>query len=868
MSARITPGAGRVSRGRALISALACALLVASAAPAQTAPSFLGSEETIPASPAAHLRRPATIEAVRLGWRGHLSADCWGPARVYISGNPNVRAGAFGGTLELRFAQDGSQSAQISVPVATTPGRVTPVELAIALPLNARQLTITLYDDNGRSVDSRSYRRGDSALPVTILDATPLVLSVAERSGVAPTVSKAFPEPGLRAVGAAQNIPVIGRPSPTRNPLDDLVCITVTDNDLPETWAAYDGVAAIVIGADEIATLPQGRLAALLDWVRAGGCVIARTGTSSAGLAKLFESTPGRVEWQAPKPLTPGAELERLFAEPTPIEKDGTLASASASLHQSVLAGLLSLGERDDPDAKAWRVRWAPRDATKINGVEAQGLLAEGPMGFGWVVILGIDPPRLGAGADDAAARVAWRDVLRSCCAELATRARLSDEYNWGVRGSGADHSARSALRSALNSLSDVPALGDGAFIVIVLCLLALAAAIGPFDGLFLGYKRKRQFSWATALAWIAGASVLAAAVPPLLRGGESKLRRLRVIDAMPDTVTDGTGTLAWQTALTTLFAGSGGPVRLVPTDASSHDAAWFRGVSPLFIQPFDNTDPLVRFATVQQEPPGQSAVRGRSNRLDQQSPIRLGQWTFRTFMEQGPGSAPPAIRLDRAPANTADAWLIQVPASCGTVVDGALRIGDSWSKLRPAGTDAGGTTLRIEPGATDWNARDAIAQTGTYTDMDFRSGLALELPGTRDRSRALDARLASGEWAAVYLRCRSAEPTLTCRRLTWAGTGEAYQGGEETVYRVLIPLGEARVPRTPWSVTLPKTVAPEASTKRRRGTIPPPPDGSDTSTPPKDSDTSADDGDDEATDAPMTDAPTQPPQPEQEPKP
>ena len=254
-----------------------------------------------------------------------------------------------------------------------------------------------------------------------------------------------------------------------------------------------------------------------------------------------------------------------------------------------------------------------------------------------------------------------------------------------------------------------------------------------------------------------------------------------------------------------------------------------------------------------------------------------MGQWTFRTFMEQGPAAAPPAIRLERAPANTADAWLIHVPTSCGTVVDGALRIGDSWSKLRPdsadLGTGSGGTTLRIEPGAHDWNARDAIAQTSTFIDMDFRSGLALELPGARERSRALDARLASGEWAAVYLRCKNAEPTLACRRLTWAGTGEAYQGGEETVYRILVPLGEARVPRTSWSVSLPKTVAPEASPKRRRGAIPPippPPNGANTPTPPSESDTSTDDddetADEPAPDKPMTDEPKQ--QPTQEPKP
>lgn len=837
-----------------------------------------GPEESIPPAPTTGHRRAATIEAVRFGWRGHLNADCWGPVRIYISGNPSVGGGAFGGTLELLYAQDGSQSAQITVPVATTPGRVTPVEAAVALPINVHQFTATLYNDKGRPVDSRTYRRGDSSMPVTIIDATPLVIAIADRSGISPSVAKAFPEPGLRSVGAVGgiNIPSIGQPVPTRNPFDDLACVTVTADDLPESWAAYDGVTAVVINADEIAALPPARLAALLTWVRSGGCIVARTGTNSAGLARLFESTPGRAEVAEPGTVTPGAELERLFADPTPIEKDGKLADINASLHTSVQGRLLAIGERSDPDTKAWRVRWSPRDATRVNGVETSGLLAEGPMGFGWVVVLGIDPAHLGTGADDAAGRIAWRDALRSGCAELAARSRTASEYSWGVRGSGADHSSRLALRSALNALSDVPALGDGVFIVIVLCLLALAAAIGPFDALFLGHKKKRQLSFATALGWIAIASVLAAALPPLLRGGESKLRRLRVVDVLADP--ERADTLAWQSAVTTLFAGAGGPVQLAPTDAQSQNTVWFRGISPLFVQPFNSNDPLVRFATVQQEPPGASE-RGRVNRLDQQSPMRMGQWTFRTFMDQGPTSAASAsssIRLERAPANTPDSWLVRVPASLGTFVDGALRIGDSWNKLGLFGSDDANLTLHIEAGTTDWNARDTMAQSSVYGEVDFKSGVALELPGTRERSRALDARLASGEWAVVYLRLKSSASSLTCRRLTWAGNGEEYKAGEETIYRLVLPLGEARVPRSSWSVTLPKTVAPEekASRKRRTG-------AASAATPPNSASTtseSEDEGDDdESSDDPMTDEPkTEPPAtdkpanpaPKQEPKP
>lgn len=843
-----------------LISALAGAIFVASAAFSQTTQPFLGTEESIPATPTAHPRRPATIEAVRLGWRSNLLADCWGPARVYISGNPNIAGGAFGGVLEVLYAQDGSQSAQITVPIATTPGRITPVELALALPLNVSQLTLTLYDQFGRIVDSRKYQRGDNSLPATLLDATPLVLAVADRTGVAPSVAKAFAEPGLRAVGAANTI-AIGRPSPSRNPMDDLACVTVTADDLPETWAAYEGVAAVVIGTDEIAALPAAKLAALLDWLRSGGCVIARVGAAGAGVSRLLADAPGRVEVREAQQLTPGPELERLFAEPTQVEKDAKLIQIQARGRDSVQGRPIALGDAQDPDAKAWRVRWALRDATRVNGVETEGLLAEGPIGFGWVVLLGIDPPQLASGSDDAPSRIAWREALRNTCAELATRARSSDQYSWGTRGSGSDHSARIATRSVLNALSDAPALGDSAFIVIVLCLLALAGAIGPIDGLVLGRFQKRQLSWATALAWIAVASILAAALPPLLRGGESKLRRLRVVDAIGGARPQ---TIAWQTGVTTLFAGVGGPVRLTPADPATHDTSWFRGISPLFVQPFNSSDPLVRFATLQQEPPGNAPVAGRSNRIDPNWAMRMGQWTFRTFAEQGPTGAPPGVRVDRILANASDSWTVQLPASMGSFVNGSLRIGDSWDTLELAdGVSDGVVTLRARGGNKEWDVRAALTRTGAYGDLEFQSGVALELPGARERSRSLDARLASGEWAAVYLRMTAPAPTLRCERLSWTGSGDAYDGREDTIYRLLVPLSDARVPRTPWSVALPKTVAPEAGKSDADQGADKEPDNEDNN---KDADNEGDQGEDTSD---TQNAPgMNPPQPPKEPAP
>lgn len=779
---------------------LAAALLAASAL-AQPSPSLAGPEEPIPPAPTTDHRRPATIEAVRLGWRGYLLSDCWSPARIYISGNPQHNNGAFGGTLELLYAQDGSQSAQISVPIATTPGRVTPVEVAIAMPQNASRLGVTLYNEDGRVVASRQYTRGNDSLPATILHATPVVLAVAERSGVIPSVTKAFHPPGLRAVGVVPQTTIpFGQPAPSRNPLDDMVSITVTTDDLPESWAAYEGVTAVVIGADDIAGLPQARLGALRQWVLSGGCVITRAGTSTIGLAKLLEESPWRVEVLEQRTLAPGAELQRIFAEPTPLEKDGKVIETRASLHDTLPSRVVKVGAAPDPrdtDAEAWRVRWAPRDTTRVNGLETEGLLAEGPMGFGWVVVLATDPALLGTGADDAAARAAWRDVMRPVCAELATRARDSQEYVWGERGSGPDRSARIALRSTLNHLSSVPALGDGAFIVIGLCLLALALAVGPFDALFLGAKRKRQFSWATALLWIGVASIIAAAAPPLIRSGESKVQRLRVVDVLDA----GPAPLAYHAGVTTIFAGGGGVVALTPGAGAALDALWFRGISPLFVAPFSNTDPLSRFATVQRgsaSDPG----RGRSNQLDQASPMRMGQWTFRTFMEHGPSAEPPRpITVQR----DGPSWLVRTALPPGSLVEAHLRIGQAWQRLTPM--PGGELRGAGDADAGTWTVRDAIARAEYYNDLDFQSGMALELPGVRERSRAIDARLASGRWGVLYLRMKDVPPTLRCSRLTWAGLGEPYDATEETVYRVLLPLGDAGIERSTWNVVLPKSM-------------------------------------------------------------
>ena len=782
------------------IAILAAALLAASAL-AQPPTSLAGPEEPIPPAPTTGHRRPATIEAVRLGWRGHLISDCWSPARIYISGNPQSNNGAFGGTLELLYAQDGSQTAQITVPVATTPGRVTPVEVAIALPQNASRLTVTLYNEDGRPVDSRLYTRGSDALPATILHATPIVLAVAERNGVIPSVTKAFAGPGLRAVGVATNTPNFGQPAPTRNPLDDMASITVTTDDLPESWAAYEGVTAVVIGADEIAGLPQARLIALRQWVLSGGCVITRTGISTTGLAKFLEETPWRVEVLDQKTVVPGSELERTFAEPTPLEKDGKIVETRASLHDTLPARVLKLGTPPDPrdaDAAAWRVRWAPRDATRVNGQETEGLLAEGPMGFGWIVVLATDPAQLGTGVDDAAARAAWRDVMRPVCAELATRARDSQEFVWGERGSGPDRSSRIALRSTLNHLSSVPALGDGAFIVIGVCLLALAVAVGPFDAIFLGAKKKRQISWATAIVWIGIASLIAAAAPPLIRSGDSKVQRLRVVDVLQAA---DSSPLAYQTGITTIFAGSGGTVALTPGDATSADSLWFRGISPLFVQPFSTTDPLSRFATVQRVSASDLA-RGRSNQLDQASPMRMGQWTFRTFMDHGPSSE---SRRPVSISREGSSWLVRTDLPKGGLVEAHLRIGQMWQRLTPMpGGELRGTG---DADTGNWNARDAIARAEYYRDLDFQSGLALELPGVRERSRAIDARLASGRWGVLYLRMKDVPPTLRCSRLTWAGLGEPYAATEETVYRVVFPLGDASIERSTWNVVLPKSM-------------------------------------------------------------
>lgn len=744
-------------------------------------------DDPIPSIPTSDTKRPASIEGVRLGFSGIIPADAWAPIRIYLSGNPLINSGAFGGTVTLEFTQDASQSAQIVTPIATTPGRVLPVEIIAALPRGAQDLRITLRDDSGQFIHERTYARrgpGGESFPGRIVDSTNLVLLLTENSASVPDFARFLPAPDeLLAFGTTP----LDEQSKLPPAFDGLFRVMATPLDLPLSDFGFDGLFTVIARSDQLTRLPRAKSDALTRWVRSGGCLVVLLTPGPQTWPSLF-SDPLPFEIRDPETFAPGASLRSVFA----LNPSALLPSISGRAIQLA----------PNAASQGWRSNWQSEKSSSTP--TPAGLLAEGPAGLGWLVVLGASPDYFST--TPAGSRAAWFDALKHALAERDHRPFRNQTQQWRSRGSGQDQSARTAIRVVLNSLSEVPPLGDGAFIIVALAMLLLAIALGPFDALFLGARKSRTISWATALGWIALASAIAAFVPPLIRSGDSISRRLRIVDVLQSPQNP---PLSWQTALTTFFSNSTNSVGLVrDTDPPSDPRGWFRGISPVRIDDYNDSRPLSGFTTTQFEVRDAGQIDAAGFRMNQPSlsmPIPMGQWTFRTIMDQQSEIAPeimkaPTVSLDRANQH----WTVRIANAQGRFASGALRIGSAWFNLQPAAnTDPAPAANSSLPAASnfefvarlsqsplaDWTSRLSSHEPEKENSVfvAFNPGVATELPGARDRSRSIEALIASGSWACIYLYETNTPDTLLVRAR--AGKGEAFRARESTIWRILVPL-------------------------------------------------------------------------------
>jgi len=736
--------------------------------PCTGAPPRTFTQEAIPAAPTIDARRPATIEAVRFGFDGYMTSDAWSPVRVFVSGNPSINTGAFAGTITLDFAQDATQSASITTGFATTPGRVIPVEIIAAIPRATPTVRLQLHDQSGRLVHERFYWQaqfGETPLPAQILDDVQLVVVIADKSGAEPSIARAIQPP--EAVAERSELPSAGNgPKPTID--ERLACCVVRDEELPTSEFGFKGVAIVAARSDVLAALSNPKATALAAWIHSGGCLVVLAGADpQSWVARFFDAPP--IEILDPAPVNPDPDL---------VSKDR--AGAANALTGRVVRLSQPIAE------SGWRIDWGTIKSVRHDGEPLDGLLAQGPVGFGWITVLGIDPALLGSTSSELSLK--WKQALRHSLSEAAHRRWLDGAQRWQARGSGPDDSSRLALRSSLDQMADIPALGDGAFITIAAFLVLLALAIGPFDAIFLQRKKLRAWSWATALGWIAIASVLAAVVPPLVRSGDSTSHRLRVVDVVQSPAGN---VRPQQISLTTLFANASSSVRVFdPQREQDPPIGWFRGVSASHLDDRGRSAPLATFATIQSEFRLPEAAPERLNAPSPTTPLPMGQWTLRSFQStaSGPLTAPPVVRVSRGD----DTWDVTVDGLTGKKVEGQLRIGTDRFDL-PDREPAAPSTIEfraIQKASNFEHWDDRIARNSTdgnfAVESTFKPGTLLELAGTRDRARAVDALLASGGWACVYLFETGNTPSLDAR----ANRADLnFKATESTLWRILIPL-------------------------------------------------------------------------------
>lgn len=752
------------------------------------------------------------------GWGNVMPADRWAPVTVYITTADRPVAG----TIVMEFPQDSTQRASIEVPFAATPNRTTPVQIVAALPPMCERVTFSMYNESGRLIRTLNY----SNLPSTLSAQLPPLVDPTR--GVVVSVGRSsLPEAVRDWTRAAFDRRGVGRVSVLGAGWELLEPGRISADELPISWAAYDGVAVLVVHADTASTTGEladlRSLEAIHAWVAGGGRLVVVADSPGDGWKMWLP--PEARDAVAPEPaaaVSVSPEIGELLAaaeraavqrgaDPEAGEEIVHIPPAAASITGRILR--TTAAGRD----AGWSVRW------KVDAAGEAGLLAEGPSGYGFVVVLGADPAKVTQTLSTRGAGVVWRDAMGNALAdELKNAAAANQQGGWW--GNFQSPTQR-ATNTALERLGNVPVIGDWLFLVIAGCILALAAMVGPVDYFVLKRLRSGHRSWLTALVWIVLASGLAYSVPRAVRAAPTQVNRLTVVDRMLPAAGwtgggEGAAPLTLVTGMTGIYAGESGMLRFLEPDPTS----WWRGVSIYYPWLGELQSGASLVIPTLQAAAGGAAGSERGNPV---TVLPVGLWTFRTLADMSrPGRSGSGLRVGAITGRvreTPDGYRVQVAGlPSGVIITGAaLRIGDQWHSLtmpRPAPKPATQPILpspprREEPPPppatkpvgeaedTVWSATFPAEYSRTEAPrewanpapdpglgyypyqqaVDLNPGPLLDLRGPWGRGQAVDRRLASGRWAAVYL---SIEKFPLDTPVGWPSRSE-----HTCVLRLLIPL-------------------------------------------------------------------------------
>ncbi len=727
---------------------------------------------------------PIEITSIDWGFDGALAAERWNPVTLWVQS----RERPFSGMLTVTFSQDATQKAAISLPVATTPGTPTPVELCLAVPRHCQTMDFEFTSDRSRTkfTASQTPRRPDDLSMPQAVGRSHTVVIVGD-----PAPTTAFSESDPADPNALPALPTSPNNSTTvttnavggitiqrsvREPIRDqstgefpwgnFTPATIQPQRLPRSWMAYDGADVVIISAelgiaDGISLDPRS-IDALRTWVASGGRLVLLAHEAGDGWTRWFPEAAGGL------PITLGERTK--INIPAEVLTDAEKRAGVANARPLRLSAIGS--------ARGWSLRWTLD--------EHSGLIAEGPAGFGWMTVISMSPAQAVRSGEFVSRRLAWRHALQPALQPIVDRAGPDTSANampWGDDwwlGSAPDHETSIAQRTLLDHLVQVPPFAHTAFLVIVACVVLLALMLGPVDFLLLKHLQKRHLAWLSAILWVALASVLAYVAPGSVRQTESRLDRFVVRDVLvPTNSTD--HTISASTAVSTLFAGKVARPRFPEVPVGS----WWRGISPI---------------AAYQQLGGQSALVCFQGAPDLTTPkgtlpltTSLNQWTLRGYLDHAP--AVPATQAPFATLRTIqgewDVTLSGLPAST-KILDARLRAddgeGERWWDMRA--DDPFSRHLHSTPAQSSTSLSELAtwrglqpSQNSTVPWMDsghFSPGVALRLPGVRNREPAIAALVASRRFACLYLHVQDLDPTLNL---------EGFPSHEQGILRILIPI-------------------------------------------------------------------------------
>lgn len=498
-----------------------------------------------------------------------------------------------------------------------------------------------------------------------------------------------------------------------------------------------------------------------------------------------------------------------------------------------------------------WRLRWrpdaAPPEVAWIESpgapppADATGLLAEGPVGLGWVTVITIDPRRVSASPSDTATRAVWKDAT---AVALAQRQRLADVAAGSPWGSWYAWSEENAARSAvLNELTSAPGAGRGSFFIIVAAMIGLALLMGPIDAVLLHRLRVRHRSWFTSLLWISLATLAAYMAPALSRSSTDELARLSTVDVLvPPAAAGGAAepahALAWQTSITGVFAGRSMHAAITPVPATDGavPAHWWRGFSAIHYSyytgdriigpPVQTVQTLPDLGSVDAaaDPWGGwgngrrvhgSASPDENDRAPApvpggatMMPTPLRTWTFRSFEDQARTPPPCTAILRQGDDGEPVVEVIGLPAGA-RVASAACRIGSHWHDLTfdPA-RPSGDAPLSARLGPPHGNAPHAWSPpplkslepwTHHLQPVSFSEipAVAFLFGAPQKRALAAETLLNSRRWAAVYLHLENMPSDVVLT--PFPRRDDPARSTRTVVCRILTPL-----PETPLSILSP----------------------------------------------------------------